>query len=519
VSRLLRAAQEAKNGSRNYDAIVDVICSDHVNAGNDQIRSRDIAEAYANEVKQECHELVKVLESAQHLKLFNEQVTDIIISHGEKLSCRFMTAMLRDRGVDAEYIDIAHVLSGGDDQFKAYRELTDILGKKIAACGTKVPVITGYFGPVPGGILKTVGRGYTDLCAAFAAISVHARELQIWKEVDGIFTADPRKVPTAKLIPTVRPAEAAELTFYGSEVIHPFTMEQVMREHIPVRIKNVMNPKNNGTVIAPEAVSEPAPLKKPLFRRKRTSSSISSLNQGPRRPTAVTIKPNIVVMNVHSNKRVRAHGFLMKIFQTLDERNLSVDLISSSEVHVSLALHSESPLLSGVGEDEEELRIQNKDLQLAYDDLKDYGSIDLVPGMAILSLVGHQLNHMVGISGRFFSVLGENNINIEMISQGKSLYLCPQTHRQPGQLLTISQVPVRLISHVSLRNATLIEHSMLYIQTCSLSWTKSSCIAMACQKWVSIEAQRYIKKIEKQRNDFCFKTALEIQWVLILAWC
>lgn len=85
----------------------------------------------------------------------------------------------------------------------------------------------GFFGPVPGSLLRQIGRGYTDLTSALLAVGLQAFELQIWKEVDGIFTADPRKVPTARLIPTISPDEAAELTYYGSEVIHPFTMEQV----------------------------------------------------------------------------------------------------------------------------------------------------------------------------------------------------------------------------------------------------------------------------------------------------
>ena len=87
--------------------------------------------------------------------------------------------------------------------------------------------ILGFFGPVPGSLLRQVGRGYTDLLSALLAVGLQASELQIWKEVDGIFTADPRKVPTARLIPIISPEEAAELTYYGSEVVHPFTMEQV----------------------------------------------------------------------------------------------------------------------------------------------------------------------------------------------------------------------------------------------------------------------------------------------------
>jgi aspartate kinase len=193
----------------------------------------------------------------------------------------------------------------------------------------------------------------------------------------------------------------------------------VIRARIPIRIKNVMNPRNAGTIIFPDnlqEVDDRAPLRDATLFRTRSSSLLTQMS-GPKRPTAVTIKHNIVVLNVHSNKRTRAHGFLMNIFSILDRWHLSVDLISSSEVHVSMALHSESALLSGGGEDEE-YRIADSDLQGAVNDLGTLGTIDIVPDMAIVSLVGKQLKNMVGVSGRFFSVLGRNGINIEMISQG-----------------------------------------------------------------------------------------------------
>ncbi|KAF2181741.1 aspartate kinase [Zopfia rhizophila CBS 207.26] len=425
TNRLLRAARAAeKAGSRGYDDIVEAIRLDHIQAAKDILKSAQILAKFTEDVDAECDSLTKILESAQHLEEVTSRAEDKIVSKGEKLSCRYMTAVLEDRGVAAQYVDLSEVIKsngpakGLNEDF--YKDLAAALGQEVQACADKVPVITGYFGNVPGGILNTIGRGYTDLCAALVAVGIKASELQVWKEVDGIFTADPRKVPTARLLPTVSPSEAAELTFYGSEVIHPFTMEQVIRARIPIRIKNVKNPRNSGTVIFPDAVDEidpKAPLKDPKLFRTRSSSLLSQLLR-PKRPTAVTIKHNIVVLNVHSNKRTRAHGFLMSIFSILDKWHLSVDLISSSEVHVSMALHSEYALLSGGGEDE--YKIQDEDLQGAVTELSHLGTIDIVPDMAIVSLVGRQLKNMVGISGKFFSVLGENNINIEMISQGAS---------------------------------------------------------------------------------------------------
>ncbi|KAF2128371.1 aspartate kinase-like protein [Dothidotthia symphoricarpi CBS 119687] len=425
TNRLLRAARAAeKPDHRGYDDIVEAVRADHVQAGRDTLRNADVLAAYIEDVNAECENLTKILESAQHLEEVTNRVEDKIVSKGEKLSCRYMAALLNDRGTPAQFVDLCDVIKfhaptkGLNEKF--YMDLADALAREVEACGDKVPVITGFFGNVPGGILNSIGRGYTDLCAALVAVGIKAKELQVWKEVDGIFTADPRKVPTAALLPSVTPSEAAELTFYGSEVIHPFTMEQVIRARIPIRIKNVMNPRNPGTIIFPDNITDinnRAPLKDSNLFRTRSSSLLTHL-AGPKRPTAVTIKHNIVVLNVHSNKRTRAHGFLMNIFSILDRWHLSVDLISSSEVHVSMALHSESALLSGGGEDE--YKIQDKDLQGAVNDLGQLGTIDIVPDMAIVSLVGKQLKNMIGISGKFFSVLGDNNINIEMISQGAS---------------------------------------------------------------------------------------------------
>jgi aspartate kinase len=140
------------------------------------------------------------------------------------------------QGVDAEFVSLEDVIPVSEDSDSApegslnqafYDNVAFAVGERIKRCAPRVPVVTGFFGPVPGSLLQQVGRGYTDLLSALLAVGLEASELQIWKEVDGIFTADPRKVCTARLIPIISPDEAAELTYYGSEVVHPFTMEQV----------------------------------------------------------------------------------------------------------------------------------------------------------------------------------------------------------------------------------------------------------------------------------------------------
>ncbi|KAI4134550.1 MAG: hypothetical protein LQ347_001425 [Umbilicaria vellea] len=443
TNRLLQAAREAEHSrSQQYEKTVDAICDEHSQAAFIHIKSLELQAGLVEQAEKECLWLKDFLAAAQKIGEISPKSLDRIISTGEKLSCQFVAALLQDQGVDTCYVDLSDVIAfkvsnGIDPNF--YLHLAAALAERIKACGRKVPVMTGYFGTVPGGLLDQIGRGYTDLCAALVAVGLGAEkgsqqehnkgqkpveELQIWKEVDGIFTADPRKVPTAQLLSTITPAEAAELTFYGSEVIHPFTMEQVIQARIPIRIKNVMNPQGSGTVIFPEASEEMDTTTSTavghnsrLFHPQ--SSLIVKQNQRPKRPTAVTIKHKILVINVHSNKRSLSHGFFTRIFSTLDKWRLSVDLISTSEVHVSMALHSESALVSGAGEDERE--IVNHDLQGAIEELQQYGTVNIMDGMAILSLVGKQMKNMVGIAGKMFLALGENNVNIEMISQGKKV--------------------------------------------------------------------------------------------------
>lgn len=426
TNRLLRAASDAENhNSKSFHNLIEDVRTDHIETARKQIKNPELQERLIQEIHEECNLVTRILEAAQTLGETSPRSRDKVMSVGEKLSCRFMTAMLDDSGIPAQYVDFADIIDfkvehSLDQEF--YDRVAATMAKLLPDFASKVPVITGYFGTIPRGLLTTVGRGYTDLCAALVAVGVHAQELQIWKEVDGIFTADPRKVPTAQLIPQISPAEAAELTFYGSEVIHPSTMDQVIRARIPIRIKNVMNPRGQGTIIYPDSNLE---LERtldghvPQLFRSRSSTLVNGSAKRPKRPTAVTMKHKILVVNVHSNKRSLSHGFFAGIFATLDKWRLSVDVISTSEVNISMALHAEAPLYTGGGDDE--YKIVDQDLQGAINDLKSFGTVDIIPDMAIVSLVGKQMKNMVGVAGRMFSTLGENNVNIEMISQGKSM--------------------------------------------------------------------------------------------------
>ncbi|KAJ3299830.1 Aspartokinase [Borealophlyctis nickersoniae] len=421
TSLLLEAAKEVlKPDSHRYLEIVDKIQESHLQTVREGVAEVPVREAVEADIVEECTRLRSFMAAAEVIDEISPRSRDVIISTGEKLSSRVFTAVLQSQGVDAVYINLEKAVEQHFDERAIdqtfYDYLAEQFSSKVAACApTQVPVVTGYFGPVPGSILSTIGRGYTDLTAALLAVGLEAHELQIWKEVDGIFTADPRKVPKARLLPSISPEEAAELTYYGSEVIHPFTMEQVIRAAIPIRIKNTFNPDGEGTVIVPENWVPPQhsdsveTLTPKGSRVPRFSFGAHGLfracNKTEKRPTAVTIKDSVVVLNVHSNRKSVSHGFFAQIFTTLDRHGIVVDLISTSEVHVSMAL---SP------------NVKEGKLEKALLELRRCGTVDVIRNMAILSLVGKQMRNMVGIAGHMFETLGKHNVNIEMISQGAS---------------------------------------------------------------------------------------------------
>ena len=411
TSRLLNCCDLASQ-ELEYKHIIDVIGQDHINDAEKYIENDVLQIELISDIKKELDLVQAYLDASKILGEVSPRTVDLVMSVGEKLSCLFMTALCKDRGVKAEYVDLSHIIphdytaTNLDSSF--YVMLVQALKAKllpfIESKERIVPVFTGFFGLVPMGLLNGVGRGYTDLCAALIAVALNADELQIWKEVDGIFTADPRKVPEARLLDSVTPEEASELTYYGSEVIHPFTMEQVIRAKIPIRIKNVQNPRGNGTIIYPDNIAKKGEVTPPHPPEALSSSFFEKRKRGA---TAITAKNNIVVLNIHSNKKTLSHGFLAQIFTILDKFKLVVDLISTSEVHVSMAL----PI-----PDSESL----KSLKKAVEQLKTLGTVDVIKKMAIISLVGKQMKQFIGIAGTMFSTLAEQGINIEMISQGSN---------------------------------------------------------------------------------------------------
>jgi aspartate kinase len=242
---------------------------------------------------------------------------------------------------------------------------------------TSVVVMGGFIGSTKDGHTTTLGRGGSDFSAAIVGAGVNAEEIQIWTDVDGMLTADPRIMPGGRRVKSISFAEAAEMAYFGAKVLHPATVLPAFERNIPLVILNSRRPDVEGTRITSQAL----PCKNPV-------KSISSKRQ-------------ITILNIRSTRMLMAHGFLRKIFELFDRYETSVDMVSTSEVSVSLTLDNTENLA---------------DLR---EELCQFAEVTVEDNQAIVCLVGENIRHTPGIAGRAFQVL--SNKNIRMISQGASL--------------------------------------------------------------------------------------------------
>ncbi|GAW19227.1 hypothetical protein ANO14919_087120 [Xylariales sp. No.14919] len=373
-------------------------------------------------IMKECEALKKFLLAAQVVGELSPRSKDRVISLGEKLACVTIAACLANKGIHAKPVILDDVVStvfgaSTDDQAAAldrlgsgfYHVIAEEIAIRIRECEPAIPIVTGFFGIMPNSLIQTVGRGYSDLCAAMCAVAVGAAELQIWKEVDGIFTADPRKIPSARLLPSVTADEATELTYYGSEVIHPLTMDQIREANILLRLKNVFKPHAEGTLIDPKSTSSTfgiGQVKKvisPPGVLLKNDFSVGRFER--RRPTAVTVKDDILLINVICNRNAKSGGLLIQVFDQLERNNIPVDLIATSERNVSLAVHSPG---------------NSSAVPRLKEELERVGQVAIAKDMSIVTIVGHKMRSQIGVANETLSALAAANVNIHLISQGAS---------------------------------------------------------------------------------------------------
>ncbi|KAI2472042.1 aspartate kinase [Annulohypoxylon bovei var. microspora] len=417
--------------------LVDLIKDTHLNVldafANSPARAAARGQIYedtVSSIKKECEGLKRFLLAAQIVGELSSRSKDRVISLGEKLASMIVAACLTSTGTPARPVFLDDIVSSAfgssiHDQVAAlerlgprfYHVLSDQISGRVRECGNSIPIVTGFFGIMPDSLLQTVGRGYSDLCAAMCAVAVEADELQIWKEVDGIFTADPRKVPSARLLSTVTDEEATELTYYGSEVIHPLTMDQIRDACIPLRLKNVFKPSGHGTIIYP-STTNPTPISPASSSSDESDSprvtplasfmlknGYHGAEQERRKPTAVTVKDDILLINVVCNRNTKSQGFLTQVFDRLERNKIPADLVTTSERHVSLAVQAPNDASA---------------LLMLKEELERFGQVGISPNMSIVTVVGHKMRNMVGVSNEILSALAKSQISIYLISQGAS---------------------------------------------------------------------------------------------------
>jgi len=305
---------------------------------------------------------------------------DAISGIGELCSSKIFTNLLIKQKTDARWRDAREFVIT-DNVFGRATPLLEMTSAKAQGsimpeiAAGKVVVTQGFIGSTSTGITTTLGRGGSDYSASILGVATDADEIQIWTDVDGMLSADPRVVPEATVIKCVSFQEASELAYFGAKVLHPLTIKPAVEKSIPVRILNSMHPEREGTVITEEG-SNDAPI------------------------CAIASKKNITALFISSLNMLMAHGYLARVFTIFDRFRTSIDLISTSEVSISVTIDN------------------TENLDEIVEALEELSDVRVVEDAAIVSVVGKQFREKSGIAGEVFDTL--KDINIFMISGGAS---------------------------------------------------------------------------------------------------
>jgi len=306
---------------------------------------------------------------------------DAIVSYGEQLSAALLAAVLVENEIPGFYVDARRCVITDDEHGCAaplipetFRHTREQLTPLIDA--ESVPVLGGFIGSSIGGQTTTLGRGGSDYTAALLGAALQADEIQIWTDVPGVLTADPRLVSKAHTVPHLSFEEAAELAYFGAKVLHPKTLHPAIERDIPVRICNSRAQESASTLVVGETKKSPQTVK------------------------AIAHKTGVTTVQVTSTRMLGAYGFLRALFEVFDEHKTAVDVVTTSEVSVSLSLDDTTSLAEIVAK------------------LEKLGTVSVEEKRAILCVVGEGLRTTPGIAARIFSTISD--INVSLISQGAS---------------------------------------------------------------------------------------------------
>ncbi len=387
---LISLSTWALEGKSEYKEQLQAFEQRHLEAVRELISIQRQSSVIAN-VKYTINELEDVLHGVYLVKERTPRTLDYIMSFGERLSAYIIAEAIKDRGMNAEYLDARKVVRT-DSHFSYARIDFTITNQQIQEyfkTHDALQVITGFIGSSETGETTTIGRSGSDYTAAIFAGALKASSLEIWTDVDGMMTADPRKVKKAFTVKEMTYQEAMELSHFGAKVIFPATMQPAMANHIPIWIKNTFNPTFQGTVI------------------KETSNNRSLIIKG------ISSMDKISLLNVQGTGLMGVVGVSMRLFGALASQKINVILISqaSSEHSICLAIETNKVKQAKAAIEKEfqyEIRGNEMDEVLVENDL------------AIVAIVGENMKHNPGTSGRMFSALGKNGVNISAIAQGSS---------------------------------------------------------------------------------------------------
>ena len=332
----------------------------------------------------EFEELTSLVEATRHNLSLDKKVRDHFQSFGERMCAKIVAAMLNKDRIASKAFPAWEIGMITNDEFGDAEPLPEsyaVIKKEIALLDV-IPVVTGFIGKTKKGEITTLGRGGSDYSAAVIGSAVGAARIQIWKEVDGFLTTDPRIVPEAKIVPELAFEEACELAYFGAKVLHPKTIIPAMEKDIPVQVLNTFNPDGEGTTIVGN-----------FSQRRLKSHSIEAL----------TLKKAVIVVHIHTPEFFDNNGLMAQVFNTFDKHKTNIDIIATSVASISLAITDDSNL-------EEIVR-----------ELEDVGTVEIERRKAVICAVGGSIN-AAGVAGRMFTVLGDNQIAVEMISQASSGY-------------------------------------------------------------------------------------------------
>jgi aspartate kinase len=346
-----------------------------------QLVSGPALDPLVSQINAELDDLTDVIKALAVLREVSPRTLDVVAAVGELLSSRIIAAALTSMGVDAEWVDARQVIVTNNEHTRATplgKETNDRLRSIVGPIldRGRVAVLGGFVGATLAGHTTTLGRGGSDYSGALVGAGVGASEIQIWTDVDGMLSADPRVVKSAKLVDHLSFAEAAELAYFGAKVLHPSTILPAVEQNIPVRILNSWKPAAAGTLI---------------------TEAGSSTRKGL---TGLASKRDVTVIDITSTRMLAAYGFLRQVFEVFERFTTAVDMVTTSEVSVSVTVDD----VRHLGEIEEAL--------------SEFASVSVERNMSLLCAVGDVLQHEPEIAARVVGVFEE--VPLRMISQAAS---------------------------------------------------------------------------------------------------